>query len=254
VTLVSPARPSAEARCTSSAAEVEALVRSHLPLVHHLVREVLSRVPSHVDRDDLVSAGMFALTVSAQSYQPGRGVPFAAFAAIRVRGALTDELRSMDWASRAVRSRARDIETTRNDLSIRLGRTPEHSEVAAELGLSAAEVAQADDDVRRAGLLSMQALTPAGVAALPSTPDGPESLFLQQEQAEELRAAIATLPERLRIVIERYFFEHQKMAPIAAELGVTESRVSQLRSEALLRLRDAIGAPGARTGRLRKTA
>ncbi|HZC70506.1 MAG TPA: sigma factor, partial [Jatrophihabitans sp.] len=87
------------------------LVTEHLPLVGHLVRELMHRLPAHVNRDDLVSAGSVALVLSARSFDPARGVPFARFAAIRIRGALTDELRTMDWASRAVRSRAREVET-----------------------------------------------------------------------------------------------------------------------------------------------
>lgn len=246
MTLVSPARPAArtapaDAR-TNVTATVDQLITSHIPLVHHLVREVLGRVPAHVDRDDLVSAGMLALTVAAQGFDATRGVPFAAFASIRIRGGLTDELRSMDWASRAVRARARDIDSARSDLTAHLGRAPSRGEVAEAAGLSEHEVDNLDQDVRRAGLLSIQALTPAGQAALPSTPDSPESITLQREQVDELRRAIDALPERLRIVVEQYFFEHKRMGPIATQLGVTESRVSQLRSEALLRLRAALQA------------
>ena len=238
MTMVSPVRSVPAGVC----ADVDDLITSHIPLVHHLVREVLGRVPAHVDRDDLVSAGMLALTVAAQGFDASRGVPFAAFASIRIRGALTDELRSMDWASRAVRSRARDIDSARSELTARLGRVPNRTEVASVVGLSEHEIDNADQDVRRAGLLSMQALTPAGQAALPCTPDSPESITLQREQVDELRRAIDALPERLRIVIEQYFFQHKRMGPIAAQLGVTESRVSQLRSEALLRLKAALAA------------
>lgn len=244
MTLVSPARPAARTAPADARTNVatDELITSHIPLVHHLVREVLGRVPAHVDRDDLVSAGMLALTVAAQGFDDARGVPFAAFASIRIRGALTDELRSMDWASRAVRARARDIDSARSALTAHLGRAPSRGEVAEAVGLSEHEVDNLDQDVRRAGLLSIQALTPAGQAALPSTPDSPESITLQREQIDELRRAIDALPERLRIVVEQYFFEHKRMGPIAAQLGVTESRVSQLRSEALLRLRAALKA------------
>jgi RNA polymerase sigma factor for flagellar operon FliA len=146
----------------------------------------------------------------------------------------------MDWASRAVRARARDIDSARGELTVKLGRTPTRGEVAEVVGITATEVDHADQDVRRAGLLSMEALTPAGQSALPAELNGPESILLQREQIEQLRGAIAQLPERLRVVIEQYFFEHQRMAPIAEMLGVTESRVSQLRSEALLKLREAL--------------
>jgi len=217
--------------------EVDELVRTHLPLVAHLVRDVAARVPAHVHRDDLVSAGMYALTLAAQSFDPRRGVPFASFATLRIRGALTDELRSMDWASRAVRSRARDVESAREDLTSTLGRTPTRSEIAAHLGLSEHEVDALDADVYRAGLLSMEALTPQRRTELPMSTDGPETILLQREQIEVLRDAIGVLPERLRLVVEQYYFGQRRMAEIARELGVTESRISQLRSEALRVLR-----------------
>ncbi|MGH8963336.1 MAG: sigma-70 family RNA polymerase sigma factor, partial [Jatrophihabitantaceae bacterium] len=118
----------------SSSTDVDELVRSHLPLVGHLVREMLGRVPAHVNRDDLISAGMLALVTSAQGYDPTRGVPFGRFAAIRIRGGLTDELRTMDWASRAVRGKAREIDTVRNELAATLGRTPERAEIAQTMG------------------------------------------------------------------------------------------------------------------------
>ena len=226
----------------TDAADVEELVKTHLPLVGHLVRDVIARVPAHVHRDDLVSAGMYALTMAAQSFDPTRGVPFASFASLRIRGALTDELRGMDWASRAVRSRARDIEVAREDLTAALGRTPTRTELAGNLELTVHDIDVADRDVHRAGLLSMEALTPQRRAELPVADDGPEAICLQREQIGELRDAIAVLPDRLRMVVEQYYFAQRRMAEIAAELGVTESRVSQLRSEALRLLRSHLQA------------
>jgi RNA polymerase sigma factor FliA len=215
----------------------DGIVTEHLPLVGHLVRELMHRLPTHVNRDDLVSAGTVALVLSARSFDPTRGVPFARFAAIRIRGALTDELRTMDWASRAVRSRAREVEAVRATLAARLGHTPARHEVAEELDSS-------DADVHRASVLSLQSLTPDDNAELlPTANDGPEGLLLRREQLGMLKDAIAELPERLRMVVQEYFFAQRKMADIAAQLGVTESRVSQLRSEALTMLR-----AGLRTG------
>ena len=110
--------------CESEDRRIDDLTRANLALVGHIVRDVMSRIPAHVCRDDLVSAGMYALAVSAASFDESRGVPFARFAAIRIRGALTDELRSMDWASRGVRSKSREVEATRASLLARLGRAP----------------------------------------------------------------------------------------------------------------------------------
>src|SRR4051812_49144908 len=104
--------------------EQETLVRDNMALVGHMVREMLFKVPAHVHRDDLASAGYAALVTAARAYDSGRGIPFGRFAAVRVRGALLDELRSMDWASRSVRARARRAEVARQELTAQLGRTP----------------------------------------------------------------------------------------------------------------------------------
>ena len=222
---------------------IDDLVRHHLPLVGHLVRELLARVPAHVSRDDLTSAGMFALVTSAKSYDPERGVPFGRFAAIRIRGALTDELRTMDWASRAVRGRAREVEAVRNSLAASLGRTPSRTELAQAMGVAVHELDAVEADVQRASVLSIQGLTDDdGAELLPASDGGPEGLLLHREQIGMLRDAVAELPERLRTVVEQYFFQQRKMADIADELGVTESRVSQLRSEALTMLRAGMRA------------
>ena len=220
------------------------LITEHLPLLGHLVRELMHRLPAHVNRDDLVSAGTIALVMSARGFDPSRGVPFARFAAIRIRGALTDELRTMDWASRAVRSRAREVETVRSMLAARLARSPQRHEVAQAMGVALEELDALDADVHRASVLSLQSLTPDDTAELlPTANDGPENLLVRREQLGMLRDAVAELPDRLRTVVEQYFFAQRKMADIAEELGVTESRVSQLRSEALTMLR-----AGMRTG------
>jgi len=230
----------------AAAGEVDALVREHLPLVGHLVRTVLARVPAHVHHDDLVSAGMLALVLAARSFDASRGVPFTGFAAIRIRGALTDALRSMDWASRAVRSKARQVDAVRNDLAAALGRTPAREEIAQAMGVPVAELDAVEADLDRAAVVSLQSLNPDGVDdRLPQAADGPEGLLLKREQIGYLHDAIAELPERLRLIVHRYFFDNRKMSEIADELGVTESRISQLRSEALVLMRAAMAAMNA---------
>jgi len=225
------------------AAVVETLVRENLALVGHIVRETMTRLPAHIGRDDLTSAGMAALVLSAQGYDESRGVPFARFAAIRIRGALVDELRSMDWASRSVRGRAREVDAARNQLSVTLGRSPRPHEVAETLGVSVSELGNIDADVHRASVLSLQGFAPeTGAAMVPDAQRGPEQLVIDREQLGYLHDAIAELPERLRYVVRSYFFDQRQMADIAAELGVTESRISQLRAEALKLLRHGLAA------------
>lgn len=219
----------------------EALITDHIPVVTHIVRETMGRVPSHVSRDDLTSAGLAALVQASKSFDAERGVPFARYAATRVRGAILDELRGIDWASRSVRRRARDLDATRSQLASILGRTPTAQEVADAVGMTPAEIAQNDDDIARAQVLSLQGAQEASLEdLLPSHGPTPEQLVEHRERLTYLVEAVAELPERLRIVVSDYFLQERPMAEIAAELGVTESRVSQMRAEALVLLRDAL--------------
>ncbi|GAA0810078.1 sigma-70 family RNA polymerase sigma factor [Spirilliplanes yamanashiensis] len=226
-----------------SAAEQEQLITAHIPLVGHIVRDMLTRVPNHVHRDDLTSGGLTALVTAARSFDPERGIPFHRFATTRIRGALLDELRALDWASRSVRSRARQADTAREQLMNTLGRTPTPAELAAALGTTADDLHNTSNDVQRAVVLSLQGFA-AGTAedmVTERTP-GPEETLLRREQIGYLHHAIEALPERLRKVVAEYYLDERPMTEIAAELGVTESRVSQLRSEALALLKDGMNA------------
>ena len=220
---------------------VDDLITSTMPLVGHIVRETMGRVPSHVNRDDMTSAGLTALVQAAKAYDAERGVPFDRYAATRIRGAILDELRSVDWASRSVRRRARDLESTRAQLAGSLGRTPTTAEIATSLGMSVEEVLANEEDVSRAQVLSLQgSLTSSLDELIPTRAPSPEALVEYQEKLTYLREAIEELPERLRLVVQGYFFAERPMAEIAEELGVTDSRISQTRAEALVLLRDAL--------------
>jgi RNA polymerase sigma factor for flagellar operon FliA len=222
-------------------AERDALITSHIPVVTHIVRETMGRIPNHVDSDDLTSAGLTALVQASKSFDAARGVPFARYAATRIRGSILDELRGIDWASRSVRRRARDLDATRAQLAGTLGRVPSTQEVADALGMTLAEIARNDEDITRAQILSLQGAQDASLDdVLPSRGPTPEQLVVHRERLQYLVEAIDELPERLRIVISDYFLEERPMTEIAAELGVTESRVSQMRAEALGLLRDAL--------------
>ena len=223
--------------------ELEALIRQHLPLVGHLVRQTLGRLPAHVSREDLVSAGMAALAGAAKSFDPARGIPFGSFVTPRIRGAILDELRGLDWASRSVRVRGRQVEATQQELTAVLGRTPTSEELAEALGVGVDQLKAIDDDIQRAAILSLQGFA-AGTAedVVPERTPGPEELLLYRERVGYLHNAVEALPERLGKVVTGYFFQERPMTEIAADLGVTESRVSQLRAEALLLLKDGLNA------------
>lgn len=222
-----------------------ALVQQYLPLVQHAVSSISARVPRHVAWDDLVSAGMLGLAEAARSFDPARGVPFDGFASTRIRGALLDELRSLDWASRSVRTKARLVEERSNALTVQLGRQPTPAEVATHLGLEASEVQRIVDDVNRAVIVHYDALSATSgdpEELLPADGTAPDELLVERERRGYLRDAVQTLPDRLRAVVEGYFFQERLMQDIADELGVTESRVSQMRAEALVLLRDGMNS------------
>jgi len=232
----------ASSQVASGQPTADDLVTSNLPLVGHIVRETMMRVPGHVDRDDLTSAGLVALVKAGQSFDPERGVPFARYAATRIRGAVLDELRAVDWAPRSVRRRARDLDQARARLGATMGRAADDREVAQALGLTLEEVTANADDLSRAQVISIDAQPDQGAVAdsLVSHAPSPEQALEHRERLAYLVEAIQELPERLRAVVEGYFLEERPMAEIAAELGVTESRVSQMRAEALVLLRDAL--------------
>ncbi len=222
-------------------AATERLVVDHLALVGYHVSEVLHRVPPSVTRDELASAGSLALVLAARSYDAESGVPFARYAALRIKGAILDELRSIDWASRGARRRVRQYTTASDQLRATLGRQPEREEIAAAMGTDVAGVEEARLDAERR-VLRLDA--PGSVLAdvLPDPAASPEDVTLGNERVHWLRAAVTTLPERLRAVIVGLYLEDRSIADLAAELGVTESRISQLRTEGLALLRDGMNA------------
>ena len=226
------------------AAYEAALVDENLPLVQYVVSEIAHRIPSHVSRNDLVSAGMLGLAQAARTYDPARGIAFDRFASTRIRGALLDELRGRDWASRSVRARARGMAQVTEELTARLGRAPQPDEVARAMNLPADQVHKLVDDVHRATVLNYESLVLEGDAEsfLASSDESPEQAMMSRERRSYLTDSVASLPDRLRRVVIGYFFEERSMQDLADELGVSESRVSQLRAEALLLLKDGINS------------
>lgn len=214
----------------------EELVRQHLPLVHHVVSSVRGRLPNHVPVDDLTSAAMAGLLRAARAYESQRGVPFAAYAATRVRGAILDELRGSDWASRSLRTKARSLQQAADTLGGGI------REAAAAAGLSEEEARAVVADVQRATVLSVDGLLDgeSGGAALPTDRATPEGALLDRERTGYLRDAVDVLPDRLRHVVVGFFFEERTMAELGDELGVSESRISHMRAEAMSLLREAM--------------
>jgi RNA polymerase sigma factor for flagellar operon FliA len=217
------------------------LICEHLPLVGHLVREVLVRLPPHVLRDELVSAGALALVQAARTFDSTLGVPFGRFAARRIRGALLDELRGMDWASRSVRRRARSLESLKSQLSVTLGRSPTTAELASTSGLTVSQLVRHERDVVVAAVTSWHVIEETDNEYL-ACRDAvePVDVLLDRERLAYVADAVTSLPPRLRVVIDGYFLKQRPMADLAAVLGVTESRISQMRAEGLELLRHAL--------------
>lgn len=215
---------------------VESLVLGHLPLARHLVAAVAGRLPRHVNLDELTSAALYGLTQAARSFEPERGVPFAPHATLRIRGAILDELRGMDWASRSVRRQAREIDDASDRLAGELRRAATPAEVAEELGLRPEDVAAVRAGVQRAQLVHYEGLgtSEPGEHVLPADLRSPDQVVLDRERNAELREAIEALPDRLRLVVQAYYFDERPMQELAEELGVTTSRISQMRNQAVV--------------------
>lgn len=220
--------------------EQNRLVEGNLAIVGYVVSEALRRVPSHVQREELASAGAVALVLASRSFDPSLGVPFSRYATTRVRGAIVDELRSMDWASRGARQRVRRLTDMSDQLTGVLGRVPTHEELAEALGVELAEVRAVRLDAQR-HVVSIDAEDSPGVTVADADP-GPEQRLLATERLRYLDAAVAELPERLRQVVVELFHRDTPVAELAAQLGVTQSRISQLRSQAMEMLRDAMNS------------
>lgn len=221
--------------------EQDELITQHLPIVGYQVSEMIRRVPAHVRRDELAAAGSLALVQAARGFDPERGVPFARYASVRVRGAILDELRGMDWATRGARRRARELTTVTDELTNQLGRRPTREELADSLGTNVSAIDSTRGDSERR-ILSLDADNGESAATLPSAGMGPEEALLVDERLRYLSAAVEELPERLRVVVRALFFEERPVVEIAEELGVTQSRISQLRTQAMGMLRDAMNS------------
>jgi RNA polymerase sigma factor for flagellar operon FliA len=223
------------------------LVMAHIDLVRSLAGQVGRRLPSHVERSELVSVGMMGLLDAAERYQPALGVPFDAFARRRIHGAILDALRRLDRAPRSVRRLKRNLDRTLNDLRHRLGREPVESEIAASLGVSVEEYDRMLDDLSVADLSAprdgMGPDDPDGLLRL--TADGDVSPHTQLERREllaHLAEAIGELPVRERQILALSYREELTLAEIGAVVGVGESRVCQLRTQAIARLRSRLRA------------
>ena len=219
------------------------LIRQYSPLVRRLAHQMIAKLPANVELDDLIQVGLIGLTDALSRFDVGQGVQFETFATQRIRGAMLDELRGTDWMSRGTRRQQRSIEAAVHKLEQRLGRAPHESEIAAEMGISLGEYQEMLSKVRGTQLVYLEDI---------SGDDGdedfldrhvsddaadPMSLLQDHRMRSALVAAIKNLPEREQYVMSMYYEHDMNLKEIAAVLKVTESRVCQLHSQAIARLR-----------------
>ncbi len=223
----------------------EEVIKQYSPMIKYVANRIAMRLPPHIEMDDLVSVGVLGLIDAITKYDPTRGAKFKTYAEFRVRGAILDELRSMDWVPRSVRQKASNIDSVVQKLQSKLGRPPEDEEVAGEMGISLDQFFDTLNETKSMPVLSLEGL---GIAketgeqqslldCLAGKGDtDPQTQIRLNELKEIIAQAIDTLPEQARLMISLYYYEELTMKEIGAVLDVTESRVSQIHSKAVFKL------------------
>jgi RNA polymerase sigma factor for flagellar operon FliA len=239
-----------EFRATNDQRVRDRLILTYAPLVKFVAGRVGSGLPAHVDDEDLISYGLLGLIRAIERFDPAREVKFETYAIPRIRGAIIDELRAMDWVPRSVRGRARDIERAIAELEGRLGRAPTDEEIAQRLGLSEEELNDSLGEISRTSVVALDELWSVSggdqVALIDTIEDtqgpNPQMALAETELREAIGDALARLPEREKLVVTLYYYEELTLREIGEVLGVTESRVSQLHTKAILRLKARLSA------------
>jgi RNA polymerase sigma factor for flagellar operon FliA len=228
----------------------ERLVVAYSPMVKFIAGRLGAGLPSHVDDADLISYGLMGLIGAIERFDLERGIKFETFAMTRIRGAIIDELRSLDWVPRSVRSRAREIEAAQAKLEHELQRAPTEAELAARLEISEDELQTSLLEIANSSVYALDELWTVSdssgdqVSLLDTISDpraeDPQESLASSEVKDRLAEAIATLPEREQLVVALYYYENLTLREIGEVLGVTESRVSQLHTKAVMRLKSGL--------------
>lgn len=225
-----------------SASERDALITENLGKVKYIADRLAAKLPPSVERDDLYGAGVVGLIDAVERFDASRGITFSTFAEMRVRGAILDNLRSLDWASRSTRRRAREIQTAFAEVEQELGRSATEEEVAEKMQIPLSELRENLQDLRGLSLANLDERDEETGLSLAETifdsKDTPNTEFEKKQQRRLLTQAIGNLPLREKQVIALYYVEELTMKEIGACLEITESRVSQLKTQAIVRLRN----------------
>jgi RNA polymerase sigma factor for flagellar operon FliA len=239
-----------EFKRTGDRALRDRLIVNYAPLVKYVAGRLGSGLPAHVEEGDLVSYGLLGLIGAIERFDPDRDIKFETYAIARIKGSIIDELRSMDWVPRSVRARARDIERAIAALEAKLHRAPTDEEISSQLGITEEEFQESLLEISRSSIAALDELwtgsgegDPVALIDTIEDPEAPEpqAAMSQTELREALGEAIARLPEREKLVVTLYYYEELTLREIGEVLGVTESRVSQLHTKAILRLKARLG-------------
>ncbi len=228
----------------------ERLVLAYSPLVKYVAGRMASGLPSHVDEGDLISYGLLGLIKAVERFDPGRQIKFETFAITRIKGQIIDDLRSLDWVPRSVRAKARDIERANSVLEHKLQRAPTDQEMAEQLDMSLEDFHSSLVQISNSSVVALDELWTLSdssgdqVSLLDTIQDhdavDPVSAMSQSEVKDRLSDAIERLPDREKLVVALYYYENLTLREIGEVLGVTESRVSQLHTKAILRLKSRL--------------
>jgi RNA polymerase sigma factor for flagellar operon FliA len=223
------------------------LIVRYSPLVKFVAGRVSAGLPHSIDQSDLVSYGMFGLIDAIEKFDKDRNIKFETYAITRIKGAIIDELRSIDWVPRSVRAKARAVEQAYASLEASLGRAPTDAEVAAELQISEGDLQQIFGQISYIGIVALDEVISGGGGdrgesatlgdTLADRGDGPMAAFEVEEMKQILAGAINRLGDREKIVLSLYYYENLTLAQIGKVLGVTESRVCQIHTKAIMQLR-----------------
>jgi RNA polymerase sigma factor FliA len=244
------AKPSSE-QGKLSTSERDQLIIRYAPWVKFIALRMAAKLPSHVQAEDLISAGIIGLIDALDKFNPARKVQFKTYAQIRIQGAMKDELRALDWASRSMRQKVKRLEHAYATLEQELGRPPASEEVANSLGIEMDEFEEMLDEVKGTSLVSLEELgqgpasedkTSLLEALLTREDHDPLEVLNLQDLKKALSLAIAELPEKERLVLSLYYFEELTMKEVGKVLNLTESRISQLHTQTVLRLRSKLKA------------
>jgi RNA polymerase sigma factor for flagellar operon FliA len=225
----------------------EQIVLEHTPLIRYIVNRIAVRLPSHIDLEDLHNTGVIGLMDAIEKYDPDKNCKFKTYAEFRIKGAILDQLRSLDWVPRSVRQKGRRLERAYGEVEQRLGRSATEEEVADSLGIQIDKFHELLNQVRGISLVNLEEIRShsgdqdrtGGFADIIEDiqSENPFASLKLQEMRRVVADTIATLPEKERIVISFYYYEDLNMKEIGSILGITESRVCQIHTKAVLRLR-----------------